>query len=158
MYFRPDIPVSQVAMERICCYFWGLPASVHYGIIDIFDWRDHSMDFREPSTPLETWAPTWPPTWGTTIPAMQISHTQVDIRIVHHDATLFGWSKLTKKRKTKTNRCILLFCWSNRCFMFEMDDRGRIQNNEHLNKPAAQAAGADPSQWSSTNRQNPPLH
>ena len=26
-----------------------------------------------------------------------------------------------------------------------------------INKPAAQAAGADPSRWSSTNRQNPPL-
>ena len=26
-----------------------------------------------------------------------------------------------------------------------------------INKPAAQAAGADPSQWSSTSRQNPPI-
>ena len=33
-YFRPDIADSQVAMERICCYFWGLPASVHHGEID----------------------------------------------------------------------------------------------------------------------------
>ena len=32
-----------------------------------------------------------------------------------------------------------------------------LKENFHLNKHAAQAAGADPSKCNSTNRQNPPL-
>ena len=32
-----------------------------------------------------------------------------------------------------------------------------LKENLHLNKHAAQAAGADPSKCNSTNRQNPPL-
>ena len=46
--------------------------------------------------------------------------------------------------------------------MFRYIDKGYIQLKlEYIylygNKPAAQAAGADPSQWSSTIRQNPPV-
>ena len=32
-----------------------------------------------------------------------------------------------------------------------------LKENLHLNKHAAQAAGADPSKYNSTSRQNPPL-
>ena len=43
MYFRPDIADSPVAMERICCYFRGLPASIHYDSYGLYGARCHFL-------------------------------------------------------------------------------------------------------------------
>ena len=47
----------------------------------------------------------------------------------------------------------LMYDNSNYCLVHLSD----LSNVVYLNKPAAQAAGADPSRWSSTNGQNPPF-
>ena len=64
-----------------------------------------------------------------------------------------------KQKKTFRKNCFLNEVsdfWKN-CLWVQKNTLEKNAMPDNKKKPAAQAARADPSRWSSTNRQNPPL-